>query len=86
MRAVSKDAGLGAGYLHGVLREGKEPGVDHLILICDQLGVSFAYVLLGFEVTPETLRLVEVIEREPERRDAVLRLLPPLRRDEPQQE
>jgi transcriptional regulator with XRE-family HTH domain len=46
-RAVAMSAGKASGYLTGILREGKEPGVAGLQAICDAIPVSLTWVLHG---------------------------------------
>ncbi|WP_341863897.1 adenosylcobalamin-dependent ribonucleoside-diphosphate reductase [Gymnodinialimonas sp. 57CJ19] len=42
LRQVSLDAGLSHGYLHGVVKDGKEATVDRLVKVADVLGVTIA--------------------------------------------
>lgn len=75
-RGVSLAAGMGAGYLHSIFKEGKEPTIDHLMRICEAAEVSIYQVLTGFEITPEDeefLRLL--VEADASVRDAVLLIL-----------
>ena len=74
-RSVSLKAGLGAGYVNSLVKEGKDPAVDHVMRICAALDVSAAYVLFGFNVTPETERIMRAVEDSPERRAALVALL-----------
>lgn len=77
MRAVSFEAGMGPGYLHGVLEDGKEPSIDRLLKICATLKVSIIYILSGIKISPETEELIRLIEEHPDRREALLRLIEP---------
>lgn len=45
MRGVSLEAGLGKGYLHSVLIEGKDPTLDNFTKICGVLELSAAEVM-----------------------------------------
>ena len=45
MREVSLKAGLGTGYLHGVISEGKDPTIQNLQKIAMVLGVSVGWLL-----------------------------------------
>lgn len=74
-REVAKRAGLGHGYLTSVLTEGKEPSVAHLASVCDALNISLGWLLFGYQMSPETERLILLIERNPTRRDGILALL-----------
>ena len=74
-RSVSLKAGLGAGYVNSLVKEGKDPAVDHVLRICAALDVSAAYILFGFNVTPETERIMRAVEDSPERRAALVALL-----------
>ncbi|MBM1556687.1 GIY-YIG nuclease family protein [Sulfitobacter mediterraneus] len=45
MRGASLEAGLGKGYLHSVLIEGKDPTLDNFTKICGVLELSAAEVI-----------------------------------------
>lgn len=45
MRGASLEAGLGKGYLHSVLIEGKDPTLDNFAKICGVLELSVAEVM-----------------------------------------
>lgn len=75
MRDVSLSAGLSPGYLHGVLKDGKDSTIDRIAAVAAALDVSLAYILVGLEVSPDTVRLIGLLESDPARRDALLRLL-----------
>lgn len=75
MRDVSLSAGLSAGYVHGILKDGKDPTIDRLSAVARALNVSLAYVLVGVNISPEAEEIVRVLEEDPVRRDAVLSLL-----------
>lgn len=74
-REISLKAGKGPGYLHSILKEGKDPTVESMGAICDALEVSIASILLGVEMSRETEEIMQAIEGSPARRDAVLQLL-----------
>lgn len=75
MRAVSLKAGCAAGYLHSVLKEGKEPTIDKLLALADALNVSASYLLYGFDVTPDTEELLALLAKNPQARRSILDLL-----------
>lgn len=74
-RSVSIAAGAGAGYVHSILVEGKDPTIERLMAVCQQIPVSLPWVLYGVEVTPEDLELLSTMKESPEARDAVITLL-----------
>lgn len=74
-RQASLAAGLGPGYVHSILREGKEPTVTSLARVCAAAGLSLSYVLLGLEISPQTERLMQRLEAQPDKRDSLLNLL-----------
>lgn len=76
-RKVSLDAGFGPGYIHSIMAEGKDPTIEKLMTICEQIPVSVPYILYGVDVTPEDLDLLTIMKQSPEKRDAVLTLLQP---------
>jgi transcriptional regulator with XRE-family HTH domain len=75
MRAASNNAGFGNGYVQHLLTSEAEPSVTKLAAVCRENGLSFAYVLLGLSMSPQTERLLQLIERHPEKLDSVLVLL-----------
>lgn len=67
---------LGPGYVHSILKEGKDPTIGNLQAICDALGVSIYRILGGFDMTPETERLLRLlVAAEEDDRRSVLQLL-----------
>ncbi|WP_208436278.1 XRE family transcriptional regulator [Bartonella phoceensis] len=75
-RSISLAAGKGAGYLHSILTEGKEPTIESLARICHEINVSMNYVLYGQGVSPEDKEFIELISKlSPEERQAILTLL-----------
>ncbi|MEY1555300.1 helix-turn-helix domain-containing protein [Yoonia sp. R2331] len=75
MRDISLAARLSHGYLHGILRDNKEPTLDRFIRICKELDVSLSYALLGAEITKETETIVSGLESDAKTRAAILALL-----------
>jgi lambda repressor-like predicted transcriptional regulator len=75
MRSVSIDAGMGPGYLSSVLKEGKEPTVVSLSKICDELDVSFSYILYGMNLSPEAEQIIVLLDENPAKREGILALL-----------
>lgn len=57
-REISLAAGLGPGYLHSILAEGKEPTLQNVLKICAAADVSIVRVLGGFDMTPDTEELL----------------------------
>ena len=58
LRAVSLAAGCSPGYLHGILSSRKEPTIARLVKLCDMLGVSVTYVVLGIAWSPTQEQLL----------------------------
>lgn len=75
MRALSIDIGMGGGYIHSILRDGKTPSVDNLAKAAGRLGVTLPYLLYGFEMTPETEEIVRLLEANPDARTGILLIL-----------
>ncbi|MEY8099675.1 hypothetical protein AB9F29_20045 [Falsihalocynthiibacter sp. S25ZX9] len=75
MRTTSIEAGAGAGYLHSLLKDKKEPGICRLAAICDVLDVSLTYVLHGYDVSPETEAIMNLLEGKPAKRESILNIL-----------
>jgi transcriptional regulator with XRE-family HTH domain len=75
-RQVSLEAGLGAGYLHSILSEGKDPTVANLMKVCEKLGVSLWAILYGAEISAEDEELLRLYQASsPEERAALLNLV-----------
>lgn len=74
-RGVSLAAEQGAGYVHSILSEGKDPSVVNLEAVCRAVGVSLQYILYGYDISPETERLLRLMEANPESRDGILKIL-----------
>lgn len=75
LRDISMASGLSHGYLHGILRDDKEPTLDRFLKICAELNVSATHILIGSKVSPATEKIVQLLEGDPSARDAVLALL-----------
>lgn len=76
MRSVSLGAGMGPGYLHSILKGGKDPTIDNLVAVCREIGVSLSWVLYGLEISPETEEILRELEASsPLRRQGLLQFL-----------
>lgn len=75
LRDISLAAGLSHGYLHGILRDNKEPTLDRFVRICAELGLSVSYAMMGARVSPETEAIIRGLESDPATRDAILALV-----------
>lgn len=75
LREISIGAGLSHGYLHGILRDNKEPTLDRFIKVCDEIDVSLSYILLGANISKDTEQIVSALEGDESTRMAVLALL-----------
>jgi hypothetical protein len=74
-RRVSLDSGNGPGYVHSILKEGKDPTVDNLMKVCGAVPVSVTKILFDFEISPETEEIVSSLESNPSQRDGILKIL-----------
>jgi len=75
MRAASINSGFGQGYVQNLLSSDTEPVITKLAVVCEKNGISFSYVLLGLEVSPQTRRLLDLIQKNPEKLNSLLILL-----------
>ena len=76
MRKVSLEAGLAAGYVHSIIKTGKDPTINNLLSVCEVADVSLSKILFGVEMTAqveEMVRLLALAGREEQ--DALLTLL-----------
>lgn len=72
---ISKDAGLAPNYLNGILKLGKEPGLDRLLRICDSIPASPAWIIHGYDVTPEDEQILQLLRRNPKARQGIFALI-----------
>jgi transcriptional regulator with XRE-family HTH domain len=74
-RELSLAAGLSHGYLHGILRNAKEPTLDRFMRLCEVLDMSSAWLLFGTEASLDLRDLLDLRERNPELPDRIAELL-----------
>jgi transcriptional regulator with XRE-family HTH domain len=75
-RQVSLEAGLGAGYVHSILSEGKDPTVANLMKVCEKLNVSLWAILYGADISAEDEELLRLYQASsPSERSALLNLV-----------
>jgi len=74
-RAVSLAAGMGPGYINSWLNENKDPTVENLIKVCEVLDVTLSFILYGYDITPASQEILALLEKRPDSRDAILKLL-----------
>ncbi len=74
-RAVSLASGAGPGYVHSILKEGKDPGIESLFAVCDAIPPSPLRILLGVEALPEDTEILKALHENPHARAAILALL-----------
>ncbi|MGY3438750.1 MULTISPECIES: adenosylcobalamin-dependent ribonucleoside-diphosphate reductase [unclassified Marinovum] len=65
MRQVSLDAGLSHGYLHGIIKDGKEPTLDRLEKIASVLKVSFSEIIGSSNTAPEVAATTDAAPLQP---------------------
>jgi transcriptional regulator with XRE-family HTH domain len=71
MYQVSVEAGLGKTYVSELFRKKKEPTIGPLQRICSVLNVSTSSILEGYELTPNTERIVKIVSlMTPEEQEA----------------
>ncbi|MBO3760380.1 helix-turn-helix transcriptional regulator [Ciceribacter sp. L1K22] len=79
-REVSLAAGKGAGYVHSLLKEDKDPTLENLLAVCRELNVSLSELIYGFEISPATEEILALLEGSPDARDGILKILRDTRR------
>lgn len=74
-RALSIAIGRAPAYLNGILKLGKQPTVDNMVMIADKLGVSLMWLLFGDDMSPEAEKLLRLYSSlKPKQRADFLRL------------
>lgn len=79
-REVSLAAGCGPGYLHDVLHpdQPKDPTIERLLRICQELNVSLTWIAYGVEMNEADERLLRAFASLTQKqRDALLDLADP---------
>jgi transcriptional regulator with XRE-family HTH domain len=72
-RAISIEAGMSPGYVHGILNEGKDPTLTSLLALCDVLGVTLPYIVHGYALNHGTEALLKLwTQLSPEAQRAVV--------------
>lgn len=76
-RRASLAAGLGPGYLHSILSEGKDPTLENLLKVCAVVKASSSWVIFGYDLaSPEVEELVQLWQAaNAETRDGIRRIL-----------
>lgn len=74
-RAISLASGNGAGYVHSITSDGKEPTIGNLARVCAALEVSLSFILYGVDISEESEKIISLLEKNPEKRDAILHIL-----------
>lgn len=75
MRRTALESGLSETTVYGILKQGKDPRATTLLKICDTLGVSVSWVLLGDNPNPDSDEILRHLQENPSKRDAILSLL-----------
>lgn len=80
-RAISLAANCGPNFLHEMIKYGKRPTIDKLMLVLDALeGANAMYVLTGMETTAEDGELFHLLAQSSEdEKQAFLAILRSLR-------
>lgn len=75
-REVSLAAGMGPGYVHSLLAEGKDPTVQNLLKVCEKIGVSLSFILYGYDLTAENEEILRLLKAAtPGEREGLLQIL-----------
>ena len=74
-REVSLAAGKGPGYVHSIMKEGKDPTIDNLLTICSVLNISLSWLIYGYEISRETEEILQLLEGSPNSREGILKIL-----------
>ena len=76
MRAISLACGRAEGYVHSILKDGKNPRAEALAEICAEAGTSISYVLYGIDISAEGEKFLKLFSQaSTDMRAAILTLL-----------
>ncbi len=68
-------AGLSHGYVHGILKDGKDPTLENLIRICAALETDLLHLLFQLKIDRQTAEILTAILSNSELKSAVHTLL-----------
>lgn len=75
-RAISLDARLGENFVNQLRNSDKSPSVDKLEQLIKTLNVTYAYVFLGYDLSPEDEALLTALHSIPkDSQEALLKLI-----------
>lgn len=57
-RAITDAIGLSPSYIHGILKEGKDPRVRNLVKLAKELNTSLNWIMFGIQMTGDVQRLL----------------------------
>lgn len=75
MREVSLAAGLSHGYVHGILKDGKDPTLENLVRICAALETDLLHLLFQLKIDRQTAEILTAILSNSELKSAIYTLL-----------
>lgn len=75
-RSVSMAVG-NPGLINSWLNEGKDPTIDNLLQVCREAGISLPFILYGLEIDARTEKFLLLLQGDPGKLDAAIRLLGP---------
>ncbi len=75
MRKAGLDAGFSETFVHGIIKLGRDPGVNNLTKLCDKHELSVSYIIFGHDISPEVEEFLHVFQDNPAKREAILQLL-----------
>lgn len=61
-RAISRAARLGPNALNEIRNTDKEPRVDRVLKLIEEIGVSRSHVFLGIELSPDVEEIIQLLE------------------------
>jgi ribonucleoside-diphosphate reductase alpha chain len=74
-REVSIAAGKGAGYVHSILKERKEPTVDSLLAVCLALNISVTDLIVDDQYSEDMTEIIDRIKNSKIAQKYVLKIL-----------
>jgi ribonucleoside-diphosphate reductase alpha chain len=74
-RELSLAAGKGPGYVHSILKEGKDPTIDNLLAICSALNISVADLISDVQFSNEMSEIIDRIKDSKLAQNYVLKIL-----------
>ena len=60
---LARKAGKGQNFFEQYVNTERVPSLENLLVLCDVLGVSYIYIVSGFDITPEEEEFLRIVSQ-----------------------